>query len=408
MGWMSSPSAPAAPDPQEVAQAQTGANRETAITQYGLQATNQNTPFGSLSYQQMGTWADGTPRFEATTTLSPEQQQLYNQQTRMQSGLMGLGQEQLGRLGGLMSQPFTLDNLQQVNQPQFQQFGGGPNLRTSYNDDFSADRQRVEDAMMGRLNTQLGRDRGSMEQQLANQGVQAGSEAYTNAMSDMSGREQDARTSAILSAGQEQSRLADLARQQASFGNTSQQQMYQNQLGALGANNSLSQQAMQNQMGLRNQGLQEQFAMRNQPLNEIMALMGGGQTTAPNFANTPAPGVAPTNVLGAENMAYQGALNVYNAQMGGNNSMMGGLMGLGGQLGSAAIGAWSDRRLKRDVVEIAMLPNGLPVYSFRYLWSEEPQIGLMADEVERVAPDAVSELYGYKVVDYDALRRTLS
>ncbi len=68
---MDAPSPPPAPDPKETAAAQSQMNKETAVAQYGLNATNQVTPQGTLTYKQIGTWADGTPRFEATTAYSP-------------------------------------------------------------------------------------------------------------------------------------------------------------------------------------------------------------------------------------------------------------------------------------------------------------------------------------------------
>ena len=49
----------------------------------------------------------------------------------------------------------------------------------------------------------------------------------------------------------------------------------------------------------------------------------------------------------------------------------------------------SDVRLKRDVVRVGQLPNGLPLYRFRYLWSDMVYVGLMAQDVQRIAPEAV-------------------
>ena len=79
------PSAPPAPDPAATARAQATANRETAITQFGLNAVNQVTPYGNLTYTQTGTWADGTPRFTATQTLSPAEQEALDLSNRAQS-----------------------------------------------------------------------------------------------------------------------------------------------------------------------------------------------------------------------------------------------------------------------------------------------------------------------------------
>jgi hypothetical protein len=41
----------------------------------------------------------------------------------------------------------------------------------------------------------------------------------------------------------------------------------------------------------------------------------------------------------------------------------------------------SDRRLKRDIVWLAVLQNGMSIYSFRYLWSEEVHVGVMAQDL---------------------------
>lgn len=69
--------------------------------------------------------------------------------------------------------------------------------------------------------------------------------------------------------------------------------------------------------------------------------------------------------------------------------------------GASLIPGISDRSAKRDIERIGTLPSGLPWYSFRYLWSDEPQEGVMADEVAQVFPDAVfRHESGYLAVDY--------
>nr|WP_236773356.1 tail fiber domain-containing protein [Agrobacterium tumefaciens] len=63
--------------------------------------------------------------------------------------------------------------------------------------------------------------------------------------------------------------------------------------------------------------------------------------------------------------------------------------------------ALSDRRLKRNIKRIGRLSNGLNVYRYRYLWGKEVHVGLMADEVRRVVPDAVvKHATGFDMVDY--------
>lgn len=149
----------------------------------------------------------------------------------------------------------------------------------------------------------------------------------------------------------------------------------------------------------------------NQYMNAIgQPTTGSGSVSQPYFTNPLA------NVLGAGT----GALGLYN---GLSNA---GILGSGAGKGAGAVGApiveslgsWSplaatagtagkglgkmsDRRLKRDIENIGTLPNGLSIYSFRYLWDDEPEIGLMADEVEVVHPEAVmTGPFGFKTVNY--------
>jgi hypothetical protein len=63
----------------------------------------------------------------------------------------------------------------------------------------------------------------------------------------------------------------------------------------------------------------------------------------------------------------------------------------------------SDRRMKKDIEMIGHAPNGLPVYSFRYVGDngEEREVGLMAQDVEKVRPEAVATIGGLKHVNYE-------
>ena len=61
----------------------------------------------------------------------------------------------------------------------------------------------------------------------------------------------------------------------------------------------------------------------------------------------------------------------------------------------------SDRRLKTNIVRIGTRPDGLGVYEFDYIWGGGRRVGLMAQEVLEVYPDAVSEMPdGHLAVDY--------
>jgi hypothetical protein len=60
---------------------------------------------------------------------------------------------------------------------------------------------------------------------------------------------------------------------------------------------------------------------------------------------------------------------------------------------------FSDRRLKANVEEVGVLKDGQKIY--RYTMADGRwHIGLMADEVEKIHPEAVSEFMGYKMVNY--------
>ena len=66
MGKGSAPSAPAAPNPVDTARASTSTNVATAIANAFLNNVNQNTPDGSLRYDQTNTynWTDPLHRHQ--------------------------------------------------------------------------------------------------------------------------------------------------------------------------------------------------------------------------------------------------------------------------------------------------------------------------------------------------------
>jgi hypothetical protein len=64
----------------------------------------------------------------------------------------------------------------------------------------------------------------------------------------------------------------------------------------------------------------------------------------------------------------------------------------------------SDVRAKRDIRRIGTLDDGLGIYAYRYLWDDEPRIGVMAQEVAGIRPWALGPIQdGYMTVDYGAL-----
>ena len=217
---------------------------------------------------------------------------------------------------------------------------------------------------MERLAPQRQQGRERLEQQLANQGIQLGSDAYDRALRNYDQKEND-----LL-------------------------------LGATTQGFGIGQQA-------RQQALQEQAFLRNEPLNTLNAVRTGAQVQGPSFVNSAQQATtAGPDILGATQMGYNAQLGASNAQNAANNAMTQGLFSLGG----AAL--MSDIRTKENIKHIAWLPNGLPVYTYEYkeefkdhpLAGHGTHTGVMAQEVESMYPNAVITLdNGYKAVDYGQL-----
>lgn len=82
----------------------------------------------------------------------------------------------------------------------------------------------------------------------------------------------------------------------------------------------------------------------------------------------------------------------------------GGGLGKAIGLGLNIASLFSDRRLKTDIRRIGELHDGLGVYRYRYLWEDEPRVGVMADEVADLRPWALGpEIQGYRTVNYHML-----
>src|SRR4029077_157238 len=72
--------------------------------------------------------------------------------------------------------------------------------------------------------------------------------------------------------------------------------------------------------------------------------------------------------------------------------------------GGCGCGQRSDIRLKRDIAQGGELDSGINLYRYRYLWSDTIYVGVMAQEVAAVKPEAVLRgADGYLRVDYARL-----
>lgn len=84
---------------------------------------------------------------------------------------------------------------------------GVPALPTTIDD---TSRQRVEQALMDRLNPQLQKDNDALRSRLLNSGIEVGTDAYNREMNNFAMQSNDARMAAILNAGQEETRQTTL------------------------------------------------------------------------------------------------------------------------------------------------------------------------------------------------------
>lgn len=321
-------SAPKAPDPAKTAAAQGAWNSFTAQQQQAMNMTNQVSPWGTLNYNQTGTQTiidpNGkpvqVPMYTATTNLSKEQQAIYDQTQAADLNLATIANQQSGRIGDLLNNPFEFNN--------------------------SDAEQWAYDLASPRILQQQGKNESALRSQLIASGIRPGTAAWDSEMSRLT--------------------------------NANTDQL--NQLALTG----------------RSQAFSEAVAQRNQPLNEIIGLMSGTQIQNPNstFAQTPQTQLGGVDYTGLVNQKYQSDMNAYNSQMGA----LGGLFKLGAGF------AFSDRRLKKDIVPMGER-NGMPWHGFRYVWEDSIsplRYGFMADEVAKVMPEAVREHdSGYLQVNYD-------
>jgi hypothetical protein len=272
------PSAPPAPDYTGAAVATAAGNLDAARAAATANRVNQITPQGRLQYQITGQDPHGNDIWTATQTYSPDQQAIYQGQTDLSKGLLNTAQTGLNYVG--------------------RQLGNGGALDYSKISDMPIQGQSVQDAVMSRLQPTIEHNRASLDQQLANQGITPGSEAWNYAKKQQGQQENDQYTQAALQ----------------------------------GINTGLT---------ARQQGIQEQYTSQDRPLNIINALRTGSQVSTPQFVNVPQQQTVPgPNYLGAAQAQYAGDLSNYNTQVASNNNMMGGLFNIGATVAGASGTPW--------------------------------------------------------------------
>lgn len=378
---MKDSSAPQSPDPRVTIPLQTQANLDVFNTMLNASRANTVTPFGSMSWSKTptfdqagydaaldawnkqggaggttrewvpnaaggllnpesqdpstgGSWMDvgktgggsmpskedfTTYNWTNTTTLSPEQQALYDKNVQSQLSQADLLKSLTERVAESTSKPLDLSSLPGLYSDQ----GLSENYMRGLADRSTGENfsRSVADATYGQasryLDPQFQRDQGSLESRLAEQGFVPGTPGYDRAMSTF----QDTRNRAY---GQ-----AKDAAITAGYGQANTQLGLQNQIAGLLGN--YQNMRFGQSSNARNQALNEILTQRNHPLNELSAIRSGTQVQMPTGQTTyQTPNLPTTDVMGAYNQHYQNQLGQYNANVGSNNALFGDILGLAG------------------------------------------------------------------------------
>lgn len=256
------------PDYTGAANATAAGNLEAARAATQANRVDQITPYGNLNYTQDPNAGSPDSGWTATTTLSPAEQQKLNSTQALSNGLLDTAKTGLGYVDKTLSTGGAL-NESQLAQP-------------------GISGQTVQDAVMSRLQPQLDRNDNTLRTRLANAGVNEGSEAYKNAMTDQSKSNNDLYTQAAL-------------------------------------------QGINTAQSARQQGIQEQYTAQDRPLNIVNALRTGNQVQTPQFTNVPQQ----QTTAGADLLGAATATGQYNSAQAasrnaGVNSVLNSLIGAGG------------------------------------------------------------------------------
>jgi len=286
----SSPSPPPAPDYSGAAREQGAANVETARLQGRMSNPNIISPLGT----QTITYEGDQPTI--TQKLTPTAEETLAAQQRVQKLLAGLGETGTTQAQKVIGSPFSPTGT------------AGQGLQTRL--DLSNLAQMPvnagmtgQQAIMARLEPQLQRQQAAMENQLANQGITPGSEAYRVAQTQAAQNRNDL--------------LSQAALQGISLDTGARAQGLNEQQAILAAQNAAQQQE-----------LQRQAYLRQQPLNEITGLMSGSQIQMPQFQGYQGPSVAPPPIFAGAQAAGNAAMQQYGIQSANTNAQNAGLYNL--------------------------------------------------------------------------------
>jgi hypothetical protein len=421
-----SKSTPKAPDYAAAAQQQGQASKEITEQQTWANRPDQNTPWGSTTWQNQQVWDPTTNQYinkwTQDTTLNEQSQRALDAQMGLTTGRSELGAGMMDRARDEFGQEMDWSKFQQGGQAV--QAPGGPqagDIQRGISTEglteldpsqryYQQANEAIYNQWADRALPQQERDTDRLRTQLYNMGLKEGDSAYDTEMERMRQAQGDAQRQAqyqaTIGAGSEAQRMLgmDAATRgqmfgermgQGQFGNQAQAQDWGQQLAGQNQNFNQQMQASQYQTQLRQQQIAEEMQKRGFSLNEINALISGQQVAMPNMPgfNTASKSETP-NMLGAAQMQGQSDLDRFNAQQAAMQGMMSGIGSMAGGF------MMSDRRFKRGIVRVGSTAGGTPLYKFRYIFGGPEMVGVMADEV----PHAVTKIAGISFVDYSKVK----
>ena len=383
----SRPTPPPTPDPNELINAQSQANRITQFTPYG------NLRFGFVGDQ--GQFVEGAVPEDGRAAAFTQETPFQTQLRAAQEGTgLGLGNLAFERVSGrtVIGQDAAGNPIYQ-DDPDFQNpFRTSPSLAgvtaaqdidptqnlgafqssiqtnqdlptgidtsglTQLTSDPLALRSNIEQTLfnrqLGLLQPEFNRQSQELQQNLADRGIPITSQAYNDATNRLQAQQgeqlQRLAQQATLAGGQEADRIVNQARniraQQfgeraatGEFGLAAQGQGFSQaaanaQLANAARQDQIANQLLSNQIAnqQRQRDIAERTALRGQQFNELSALLGGPQIQQASFF---APGMIDTQGAFAAQQAAQ--QNAFNQAQAARSADLGGLFGLAGSLGSA-------------------------------------------------------------------------
>jgi hypothetical protein len=376
--------------------------------------TGSNTGANAIAMPNIKDYTRSSGAWTQDITLNPDDQARLTAQQKSQRALAEGAQGMLGRVNDAYSKEFNWADAPGIRDIDLNSLHGVREVDlNALPDVWDADWTKatgenggmaidtVKNALMSRIAPDLLRNRQREEAQMIAQGVGRGAnEAWGKSQDTLGRNETDAAMQALLQGiGQ--------------YGNIRGGQMdWRNQVLGEGTGQferdkalremGLGEQQSQYQMDVanRNRYIAEQKAQRDLPMEEYLKLMGAsGEVQMPQFPSYAQQGAtnAP-NMVGAAQDKFNSGMQKYNADQQGSSNFWNTAVQLGG-LGASI---FSDPRLKDNVVRVGTHSLGIGIYTWIYKWGQKA-IGVMADEVALVKPEAVGNRLGFMTVDYGRL-----